>query len=46
MSFYDNLKKEFFLNYLVKISYKNLFVKFDAFSRGNGALIFIPKEGA
>ena len=39
---YNNFRKKIFL---LKLSYKNSCVKFDAFSRQNGSFIFPSKTG-
>ena len=40
------LKRKFLQNSLVKLSYKNSCVKFDAFSKENGSFIFTENRGA
>ena len=42
---HDNFKKKINI-FLLKLSYKNSFVKFNAFSRQNGSFIFPQKGGA
>ena len=43
--FYENFNKKVRKFFLLKLSYKNLCIKFDVFSRQNGSFIFNSKEG-